>query len=38
MSTYIILRAILIVMCLDGVLLAFGIIAYLILGIKNERE
>ena len=38
MSTYIMLRAILIVLCMDGVLQAFGIIAYLILGIKNERE
>ena len=32
------LRAILIVLCMDGVLLAFGIIAYLIFGIKNERD
>ena len=38
MTTLSLLRVILIVLCMVGALLAFGIIAYLIFGIKNERE
>ena len=37
MSTYLMLRAILIILCLDGVLLAFGIIAWVIFGWKENK-
>lgn len=37
MTTLSLLRAILIVLCMDGVLLAFGIIAYLIFGWKENK-
>lgn len=37
MTTLSLLRAILIVLCMDGVLIAFGIIAYLIFGGKHDR-
>lgn len=37
MTTLSLLRAILIVLCMDGVLLAFGIIAYLIFGKENKQ-
>lgn len=37
MSTYIMLRAILIVICLDNVLFGLGLIAWLIFGRKNDQ-
>lgn len=37
MSTYIILRAILIVMCLDNVLIGLGLIAWLIFGKERDK-
>lgn len=37
MSTYIILRAILIILCLDNILFGLGMIAWLIFGGKHDR-
>lgn len=37
MTTLSLLRAILIVLCMDGVLLAFGIIAWVIFGWKENK-